>query len=134
MAAWRTARRVRSAYNATKFAVRGFTDALRMELEIEGAPVSATTIHPGGIKTNIARSARMDASGIAGDPEKARDDFERLFITSPEKAAQQILNAVRRDRRRALIGPDAKVVDLVSRLPARLYQTVLEKGAKKLRH
>jgi hypothetical protein len=53
---------------------------------------------------------------------------------APRRPPQQILNAVRRDRRRALIGPDAKVVDLVSRLPARLYQTVLEKGAKKLRH
>ena len=78
-----------SAYNAAKFAVRGFTDTLRMELEIEGANVSVTTIHPGGIKTNIARNARMDASvrDVAGDPEKAVRDFERAFITSPEKAA-----------------------------------------------
>ena len=109
-----------SAYNAAKFAVRGFTDSLRMELEIEGANVSVTTVHPGGIKTNIARNARMDASvrDVAGDPEKAVRDFERAFITSPEKAAEQILTAVRRDRRRALIGPDAKAIDLVSRLPA----------------
>ncbi len=114
-----------SAYNAAKFAVRGFTDSLRMELEIEGANVSVTTIHPGGIKTNIARNARMDASvrDVAGDPEKAARDFERAFITSPEKAATQILTAVRRDRRRALIGPDAKAIDLVSRLPAALYQS-----------
>jgi butyryl-CoA dehydrogenase len=120
-----------SAYNAAKFAVRGFTDTLRMELEIEGAPVSVTTIHPGGIKTNIARNARMDASviGIAGDPEKAVRDLERVFITSPEKAARQILTAVRRDRRRALIGPDAKAIDLVSKLPAGVYQTVLTRGA-----
>jgi NAD(P)-dependent dehydrogenase (short-subunit alcohol dehydrogenase family) len=54
-----------SAYNAAKFAVRGFSDTLRMELEIEGAPVSVTTVHPGGIKTNIARSARMDSSVTA---------------------------------------------------------------------
>ena len=54
------------------------------------------------------------ADGFAGDPEKAREDFERLFITSPEKAAQQILTAVQRDRRRALIGPDAKVIDFVT--------------------
>jgi NAD(P)-dependent dehydrogenase (short-subunit alcohol dehydrogenase family) len=124
-----------SAYNAAKFAVRGFTDTLRMELEIEGAPVSATTIHPGGIKTNIARNARMDPSvtEMAGDPEKARGDFERLFITSPEKAARQILAAVQRDRRRALIGPDAKLIDFVSRLPATLYQTALEKGGRRIR-
>jgi butyryl-CoA dehydrogenase len=124
-----------SAYNAAKFAVRGFTDTLRMELEIEGAPVSVTTIHPGGIKTNIAKNARIDVGldGSAGDPERARRDFERLFITSPEKAARQILSAVQRDRRRALIGPDAKVVDFVSRLPAALYQTVLEKGSRRAR-
>jgi butyryl-CoA dehydrogenase len=121
-----------SAYNAAKFAVRGFTDTLRMELEIEGAPVSVTTIHPGGIKTNIAKNARMDASvtEITGDPERARRDFERAFITSPEKAARQILSAVQRDRRRALIGPDAKLIDFVSRLPAGLYQRVLERGAR----
>ena len=120
-----------SAYNAAKFAVRGFTDSLRMELEIEEANVSVTTIHPGGIKTNIARNARMDASvrHIAGDPEQAVRNFERAFITSPEKAAEQILAAVRRDRRRALIGPDAKAIDLVSRLPAGLYQSILERGA-----
>ena len=114
-----------SAYNAAKFAVRGFTDTLRMELEIEGAPVSVTTIHPGGIKTNIARNARMDPSSALLSPRSrasARADFERIFITSPEKAARQILTAVRRDRRRALIGPDAKVIDFVSRLPAELYQ------------
>jgi NAD(P)-dependent dehydrogenase (short-subunit alcohol dehydrogenase family) len=123
-----------SAYNASKFAVRGFTDSLRMELKIEGANVSATTIHPGGIKTNIARNARMDASvsDIGGDPQTAVRDFERAFITSPEAAAARILSAVRRDRRRALIGPDAKVIDLVSRLPATLYQSVLTRGAASL--
>jgi butyryl-CoA dehydrogenase len=123
-----------SAYNAAKFAVRGFTDSLRMELEIEGANVSVTTIHPGGVKTNIARHARMDASvrDLIGDPDAARD-FERAFITSPEKAAEQILTAVRRDRRRALIGLDAKAIDLVSRLPATIYQSVLTRGAASLR-
>ena len=120
-----------SAYNAAKFAVRGFSDTLRMELEMERAAVSVTTIHPGGIKTNIARNARMDASvrDPARDPNTAIRDVERAFITSPEKAAEQILVAVRRDRRRALIGPDAKVIDLVSRLPAVLYQSVLTRGA-----
>jgi NAD(P)-dependent dehydrogenase (short-subunit alcohol dehydrogenase family) len=124
-----------SAYNAAKFAVRGFTDTLRMELAIDGANVSVTTVHPGGIKTNIARNARMDESvrDLAGDPDKAAKDFERAFITSPEKAAQQILTAVRRDRRRALIGPDAKAIDFVSRLPAVLYQSVLTRGAASLR-
>src|SRR5580658_8450522 len=91
-----------SAYNAAKFAVRGFTDTLRMELEIERAPVSVTTVHPGGIKTNIVHNARMDPSAAlaAGDPEEARRHFDRVAITSPEKAARQILAAVRQNRRR----------------------------------
>jgi len=122
-----------SAYNAAKFAVRGFTDALRMELEIDPCGVSATTVHPGGIKTNIAKNARMDESvtDLADDPEQARRDFEKLFMTSPEKAAKQIVAAVQKDKRRALIGPDAKVLDLISRLPAGLVQGVLIRGARR---
>lgn len=121
-----------SAYNAAKFAVRGFTDALRMELEISGSCVSATTVHPGGIKTNIARRARLDPSvaGLAGSPEAVGRDFERIAITTPARAARQILAAVSADRRRALIGPDAKVIDLVSRLPAGIYQRALVWGAR----
>jgi butyryl-CoA dehydrogenase len=121
-----------SAYNAAKFAVRGFTDTLRMELEIERAPVSVTTIHPGGVKTNIARNARVDPSltDMTGDAAAAQADFERAFLTTPEKAARQILAAVQRDRRRALIGPDAKVIDFVARLPASIYQNALAKGAR----
>ena len=121
-----------SAYNAAKFAVRGFTDALRMELEIEHAPVSCTTVHPGGIKTNIARNARMDPSleAVAGGADEARRNFDKVALTSPKKAARQILAAVEHDRRRVLVGPDAKVIDLLSRLPAGLYQRGLVRGAK----
>jgi NAD(P)-dependent dehydrogenase (short-subunit alcohol dehydrogenase family) len=123
-----------SAYNAAKFAVRGFTDCLRMELEIEGAPVSATTIHPGGIRTNIARNARMhpdltEASG-GGNDEFAKQ-FDKLARTTPEKAANQILAAVEANKRRALIGPDAKVLDLLSRLPAAALQRPMIKGARR---
>jgi NAD(P)-dependent dehydrogenase (short-subunit alcohol dehydrogenase family) len=121
-----------AAYNSAKFAVRGFTDALRMELEMEGSGVSCTTVHPGGIRTNIARSARMDPSvtAIAGDAEAARANFDKVALTSPKRAARQILTAVEHDRRRALIGPDAKVIDLISRLPAVLYQRLIVRGAK----
>lgn len=119
-----------SAYNAAKFGVRGFTDALRIELDIEGAGVSSTTIHPGGIKTAIARNARMDES-VAGFSGDHASEFDRLARTTPEKAARQILAAVERNRRRALIGPDAKVFDLVSRLPAGVYQRVLVQGTKR---
>ena len=122
-----------SAYNAAKFGVRGFTDALRMELDADDCGVSSTTIHPGGIKTNIARNARMDDSvtAFAGSKEEARRNFDRIAMTSPEKAARQILAAVQADRRRALIGHDAKVIDLISRLPAGLYQRVIVRGARR---
>lgn len=124
-----------AAYNAAKFAVRGFTDALSMELKAEGAPVSCTTVHPGGIKTNIARNARMNESvtGPAGGVEAAVRRFDRMTITSPERAARQILDAVAAGRRRVLVGPDAKVIDLLSRLPAPLYQSVLVREARRRR-
>jgi butyryl-CoA dehydrogenase len=121
-----------SAYNASKFAVRGFTDALRMELQIERAPVSCTTIHPGGIKTNIAKNARFDDSvaAWAGDVDRMAGSFEKVALTTADKAAREILAAVEHNRRRALIGPDAKVIDAVSRLPAGLYQRAVVLGAR----
>ncbi len=124
-----------SAYNASKFGVRGFTDALRMELEIEPCGVSATTIHPGGVKTNIARNARTDESMIVAgsDPDEFVQEFDRLARTTPDKAARQILKAVERNRRRALIGPDAVLFDIVSRLPAGLYQRLLVGQARRER-
>jgi butyryl-CoA dehydrogenase len=122
-----------SAYNASKFGVRGFTDALRMELELEGCDVSSTTVHPGGVRTNIARNARVDeqTAVMAGGADRVGAEFEKLARTSPERAARQILRAVERNRRRALIGPDAKAIDLVSRLPARLYQRIVVLGARR---
>lgn len=121
-----------SAYSAAKFAVRGFTDALRVELEAERCGVSATTVHPGGIRTDIARNARIDPStaAVAGDPERARAQFERTLRTTPEEAARQILLAVQRNRRRALIGPDAVLFDAVSRLPAGVSQRVMVLGSR----
>jgi len=121
-----------SAYNAAKFGVRGFTDALRMELEIEGCGVSCTTVHPGGIKTNIARNARINQSVAAftGGTDEARDGFDTVARTTPEQAAKVILAAVENNRRRVLVGTDAKVVDLISRLPAGVYQKAIVTGAR----
>jgi butyryl-CoA dehydrogenase len=122
-----------SAYNAAKFGVRGFTDALRIELDLSDCNVSSTTVHPGGIKTNIARNGRMDASvaALSGGLERAHEEFDKVAMTSPKKAARQILAAVEKNKRRALIGPDAKVLDLVSRLPAGLTQRVIVRGARR---
>ena len=122
-----------SAYNAAKFGVHGFTDALRIELDAADCGVSATTVHPGGIRTNIVRNARLDPSAelLPVDREQAALDFERIARTSPEKAARQILLAVQRNRRRALIGPDAKLIDVLSRLPAGLRQRALARGSRR---
>jgi NAD(P)-dependent dehydrogenase (short-subunit alcohol dehydrogenase family) len=124
-----------SAYNAAKFGVRGFTDALRIELEMERCGVSCTTVHPGGVKTNIARNARMDpsANALAGRRERGPDDFDKVAITSPEKAARQILAAVAKDRRRVLVGPDAKLIDLAARLPDGWRQRVMALGGRRRR-
>ena len=117
-----------SAYNAAKFAVRGFTDALRMELEIDGSGVSATTIHPGGIKTNIGHNARI-AGETSASEHGLGASFEKVALTSPQRAAHQILLAVQRNRRRALVGPDAKVIDLLARGPIQAYQRTVVRGA-----
>ena len=90
-----------SAYNATKFAVRGFTEALRQELELGKTGVSATSVHPGGIKTNIARAARMTKSirDIGLDDTRGSEKFEKMFITTADSAAKTILRAVRCNKR-----------------------------------
>ncbi|HVH44907.1 MAG TPA: SDR family NAD(P)-dependent oxidoreductase [Labilithrix sp.] len=105
-------------YNSAKFAVRGFTEALRIELEITGAPVSATCVHPGGIKTNIARASKVHPSihelGIT-DLEGSRRRFERAFRVTADDAAETILRGVQKNARRVLIGRDARALDLLQR-------------------
>ncbi len=121
-----------SAYCAAKFAVRGFTDSLRVELEAGDTGVSCTTVHPGGIRTNIVRNARThgSADAIAGARSEMIRNFDRAARTSPERAATRILGAVERDRRRLLIGPDARVYDVVARLPAAVGQRILVAGTR----
>jgi NAD(P)-dependent dehydrogenase (short-subunit alcohol dehydrogenase family) len=122
-----------SAYNATKFAVRGFTEALRQELELARSPVSATSVHPGGIKTNIARAARMTKSirDIGLDDQSGSERFEKLFITTADSAAATILKAVRCNKRRVLVGPDAYLFDWMVRLLPALYQRIVIFFARK---
>lgn len=121
-----------SAYNAAKFAVRGFTDCLRIELDASETEVSCTTVHPGGIKTNIARSARYSAQLSSATREEQVNEFDRLARSTPEAAARKIIWAVERDRRRTLIGTDAFIFDGLSRIPAGLTQRMLAKGYAKL--
>lgn len=110
-----------SAYNAAKFAVRGFTESLRQEMKADKRPVQVTCVHPGGIKTNIARNAEATEDRNAADLAKS---FDKIARTSPEKAAQVILKGVERNKARVLIGADAFVLDKAIRLLGPAYQTV----------
>ena len=119
-----TAQPTQSGYNATKFAVRGFTESLRQELDIEKSGVSSLCVHPGGIRTNIAKSAKMSDSlnSLGMDPAKSIQNFDKLLRTPPEEAARQILQAVLKNKRRLLIGSDAKILDAFQRLFPTGYQ------------
>jgi NADP-dependent 3-hydroxy acid dehydrogenase YdfG len=122
-----------SAYCAAKFAVRGFTDALRQELR--GTGVSAVNVHPGGITTNIARNARVhsDPEGRGRTKEQMAAEFEALTMTSPEKAAEIIARGIERGKSRILVGPDAYLFDALARMaPTHYYDVlgVLERGLR----
>jgi NADP-dependent 3-hydroxy acid dehydrogenase YdfG len=109
-----------AAYNSAKFAVRGFTEALRQEMMLAGHPVKVTTVHPGGIKTAIVRNMTA-ADGINLD-ELAQTFDSRLASTSPQKAARIILDGVRKNKARVLVGPDTKILDIVVRVTGAGYQ------------
>lgn len=119
-----------SAYNAAKFAVRGFTEALRQEMLVNGHPVTVTCVHPGGIRTNIVNNAtavgRRDIGALAELFDK------RLARTSSEKAADVILKGARKGKPRVLIGGDAKALDLLQRLTGSGYQRVFATIAPRL--
>ncbi|MFT6052255.1 MAG: short-subunit dehydrogenase [Halioglobus sp.] len=101
-----------SAYNAAKFAVRGYTEALRQEMA--GSNVHVCCVHPGGIKTNIVRNARITDPNTS---QKEREDgFDKMARTTPESAAAQIIGAIEKRKKRLLIGLDAKLMSLIIRL------------------
>lgn len=120
------------AYNAAKFAVRGFTECLRQELAVAGHPVSATSVHPGGIRTQIARNARYHEKPGEPTHEEAAAHFDRVARTTPDKAAAVILDGVKRDRRRVLVGLDARLIDWVQRAAPAGYQVPLTAIAKRI--
>jgi NAD(P)-dependent dehydrogenase (short-subunit alcohol dehydrogenase family) len=106
-----------SAYNASKFGVRGYTEAVAIELALDGAPISVTCVHPGGIATNIAANAQS-----APGNEQLLVSFETLLRMPPERAAEVILRAVARRRRRVLVGADAWALHLGSTLLGHRFQ------------
>ena len=112
-----------TAYAASKFAVRGFTEALRHELE--DTPVFVSCVHPGGIRTPIARRARLGADTPPAVRDEAVSRFDRLTPTMPDAAAARILQGVERREPRILIGSDARQIDILQRLrPATYWKTL----------
>jgi NADP-dependent 3-hydroxy acid dehydrogenase YdfG len=122
-----------SAYCAAKFAVRGFTDSLRQELR--GTGVSAVTVHPGGIKTNIVRNGRMrqDPEGRARSLEEMAASFDAIAMTTPDKAAQIIHRGVESGKARVLVGPDAYLFDALTRIAPTHYFDLLGRFASRRR-
>ena len=123
-------------YNASKFAVRGYTECLRMELEMEGASVSATCVHPGGIATNIAMAGKIDpamekVTGVSVEQQKRRAN-KLINVTTAHSAALQILSAVEKNHRRVLVGPDARFLDKLVRLLGASYQTHVIRYVKRM--
>ncbi|TVT36204.1 SDR family NAD(P)-dependent oxidoreductase [Marinobacter vinifirmus] len=117
-----------SAYNAAKFAVRGFTESLRQEMKLENQPVQVSCVHPGGIRTNIANSARM---GKSENGEAQRKGFDKIAMTTPDKAAEIIVKGILKNESRILVGPDAWGIDAINRLLGSAYQPLVERFSRK---
>ncbi len=113
-----------AAYSASKFAVRGFTEALRHELA--GTNVQVSSVHPGGIRTNIAKVSRLgaDASRMKLDEFAAKFDF--IARTTPERAADRIVSAMLQGETRILVGPDATQIDLIQRAMPKSYWRIIK--------
>lgn len=121
-----------TAYAASKFAVRGFSESLRHELELNGSRVRLSVVHPGGVSTNVARNAAM-GTGITDNLRRAQsiDRFDQIAKTTPQTAAQRIVRGIERNEKRILIGSDARMIDIVHRLvPVRYWNVLGRKFAK----
>lgn len=118
-----------SAYNAAKFAVRGFTEALHQEMLVAKRPVKVTCVHPGGIKTAVARNAT-----VANDQNTqtfAEFFDKRLALHSPEMAAETIIDGVCKGRARVVIGWEAKALDVLARIIGPSYQRIIARAVAK---
>jgi short-subunit dehydrogenase len=116
-----------SGYHAAKFAVRGFTESLRQEMLVAGHPVGVSCVHPGGVKTDIARAARSEM-----DERERAERFEKLARLTPAQAAKIILRGVEHRRARILVGTDAQAFDLMQRATGSRYEGLVWRAAKRL--
>lgn len=120
-----------TAYCASKFGVRGFTESLRAEMLMSGHPVQVTVVHPGGVRTNIASAgleeARKRGEVTPEDEARVRTYNEKLLKMPPQQAARIIVDGVEAGKQRVLVGNDAKLVDLLVRLLPRHYPALAAK-------
>jgi short-subunit dehydrogenase len=122
-----------TAYVAAKFAVRGFSESLRHELQAAGSPVRLSVVHPGGVATNIVRNARSGA-GVTDNARRVQaiERFEQLAKTTPQAAALRIIAGIERNQLRILIGNDARFMDLLQRLRPATYWAPLARRIEKM--
>jgi short-subunit dehydrogenase len=123
-----------TAYSSAKFAVRGFSESLRHELQAAGSPVRLSVVHPGGVSTNIVRNMRM-GSGITDNERRAQviEFFDRFARTTPKDAALRIIKGIGRNEPRILIGSDARFMDLLQRFRPATYWNVMARRTEKMR-
>jgi short-subunit dehydrogenase len=122
-----------TAYAAAKFAVRGFSEALRHELAMAASPVRLSVVHPGGVATNIARNSRT-GSGMTDNARRAEsiERFDAVAKTTPKDAALRIIKGIEKNQPRILIGSDARMMDLVQRFRPATYWAVMARRIEKM--
>jgi short-subunit dehydrogenase len=122
-----------TAYAAAKFAVRGFSEALRHELQTAASPVRLSVVHPGGVATNIARNSRT-GSGMTDNERRAQsiERFDAVAKTTPKDAALRIIKGIEKNQPRILIGNDARFMDLLQRFRPATYWTVMARRIEKM--
>ena len=118
-----------TAYSASKFAVRGFSESLRHELR--KTSIGVTVVHPGGVATSIVRSARMPKTNSPEEDEAKRKSFETVLTLPPEIAGETIVRGVENRKARVLVGKDAKVLALIERLMPVNHWNLVGRGLKK---
>jgi short-subunit dehydrogenase len=122
-----------TAYAAAKFAVRGFSESLRHELQMAKSPVKLSVVHPGGVATNIARNSRTGV-GMTDNARRAQsiERFDAVAKTTPAAAAKRIIKGIEKNQPRILIGNDARFMDLLQRFRPGTYWAVLARRIEKM--
>ena len=122
-----------TAYCAAKFAVRGFSESLRHELQMAKSPVRLSVVHPGGVATNIVRNSRT-GTGITDNARRAEmiDRFDLVAKTTPQAAALRIIRGIEKNQPRILIGNDARIMDILQRLRPATYWAPMARKIEKM--